>query len=57
MLLYQLGGRDHLSGPQRVADGVIGQSMVLAPGGGVAVQVRRQLGSFLPQAGAEQLGE
>ena len=41
----------------RVADGVIGQVVLLVPGRGVAVQLRRPAGLLLVQAGAEQIGE
>ena len=36
---------------------VVGQPVLLAPGGGVAVQAHHPVGLFLLQAGAEQVGE
>ena len=36
---------------------VVGQPVLLAPGGGVAVQARHPVGLLLLQAGAEQVGE
>jgi hypothetical protein len=40
-----------------VADGVVGQPVVLRPGGGVTVQLRHALGLLSDKAGAEQVGE
>jgi hypothetical protein len=40
-----------------VADGVIGQPVVLVPGRGVAVQLCQASGLLRLQAGAEQVGE
>ena len=57
VLLDDPGRPEHLPGRGRVADGVVGQPVLLAPGRGVAVQLRRAAGLFLLQAGAEQVGE
>ena len=57
VLLDDPGRPGRLPGRGRVPDGVIGQPVLLAPGRGVAVQLRRAAGLFLLQAGAEQVGE
>ena len=44
-------------GGHRVPDRVVGQPVLLAPGGGVAVQLPRPVGLLLLQAGLEQVGE
>ena len=57
VLLDDPGRPGRLAGRGRVPDGLIGQPVLLAPGRGVAVQLRRAAGLFLLQAGAEQVGE
>ncbi len=57
VLLDDPGRPQHLPGGGRVPDGVVGQPVLLAPGRGVAVQLRRAAGLFLVQADAEQVGE
>ena len=57
VLLDQPGGPAHLPGGHRVPDRVIGQPVLLVPGGGVAVQLRDPAGLFGLQAGAQQVGE
>jgi hypothetical protein len=55
--LEQPGRPGGLPGGQGVAHGVVGQAMLLLPGGGVAVQRRHPLGPLARQTGAEQVGE
>ena len=57
VLLDDPGRPEHLPGGGRVADGVIGQPVVLVPGCRVAVQIRHAAGLLFLQAGAEQVGE
>ena len=57
VLLDDPGRPEHLPGRGRVPDGVIGQRVLLVPGRGVAVQLRRAAWLFLLQPGAEQVGE
>ena len=57
VLLDDPGRPGRLAGGGRVADGVVGQPVLLVPGRGVAVQLRRAPGLLFLQAGAEQVGE
>ena len=57
VLLDDPGCPGRLAGGGRVADGVIGQPVLLVPGRGVAVQLRHAAGLLFLQAGAEQVGE
>ena len=57
VLLDDPGRPQHLPGRDRVADGVTGHPVLLAPGRGVAVQLRQSAGLLLLQAGAKQVGE
>jgi hypothetical protein len=57
MALDQPRGRGHVAGGDGVPDGLIGQPVLLVPGGRVAVQLRHLAGPFGLQVGAEQVGE
>ena len=57
VLLDDPGRPEHLPGRGRVADGVVGHTVLLGPGRGVAVQLGQASGLLLLQAGAEQVGE
>ena len=57
VLLDDPGRPEHLAGGGRVADGLIGHRMFLAPGGRVAVQDRHAAGLFSLEPGVEQVGE
>ena len=57
MLLDQPGGPYRVPGGQRVPYRVIGQIVLLVPGGRGPVQCRHPGGPFLLQPGAEQVGE
>ena len=57
MLLDQPCGPGHVGRGRRVPYRVIGQLVLLVPGGRVTVQLRQPGRLFLLQAGTEQVGE
>lgn len=57
MLLDHPRGLGGIPGGQRVAHGVVGQLMLLAPCGGIAVQRRHPFGPLVLQAHPQQVGE
>jgi hypothetical protein len=57
VLFDQPGCPDGISGGQRMANGLVGQPVLLAPAGRGPVQPSYPLGLGLGEAGAEQVGE